>query len=157
MRRSRGDIEVIILVVIIIGAFLLAGGQYMMSALPWYDNIDNSANNNDSDAGVGDGESASTDWRINVITSTCDNVLHKANVRIELNGTQKGTYDVSVQNGGTYIKKFSGDFTTIPLHGKYLELYNSDGFDKNKWKIDLYETGSTTPKTTKEMNPTNCT
>lgn len=167
--NSYGNIEVIIIVIVILGASVLVGGQYIFDSLGVSPRMQNFpfpgiGGTNPTNPGGGDSKEVNTPgWEINFISSSCDTKAKAAFVNVTFLGTQNGYYAVAVEKNGVLSQVFSNDFAP-PLEGFELKLVNSDGFNTNNWQLQLYEGGSLdtgiykggTIKSSKNMKPTEC-
>jgi hypothetical protein len=169
-RSQKGDIEFLILAVIIIGAFVLVGGQYIFDTLP-KNNIlspsitpgaggDPGGNNNNGNPE--ENEVATPGWSIKeVASSNCDDEKNASLVNIEFTGTADG-YAKTKSNGN--FPAFAHEFKK-PKQSITFTLANEEGYGTNLWKIELFEGGSVsnkvgsggTVKASKNMQPTGCT
>lgn len=168
-RSQKGDIEFLILAVVIIGAFVLVGGQYIFDTLP-KNETENSETAPAPDEGTGGGsggggedEVTTPGWSIEIVSSVCDDEKKESHISFALRGKEKGYYSVILNKDGATPYTYS--FTDKELQVDTLKIKNSLGFNDNPWSIKLYEGGSEsggnftggTLRSSKNMSATGCT
>jgi hypothetical protein len=165
LKITKGEAEFIIIFVIIVGAFLLIGGQFLFQA----DNNKNSNANNTTSPKTPPADS----WKIELPSDVlCDNTNNTSNVSLAFHGTAQGYYKIEVKNGEVFTpvtlntntyNKFEPNQQNIQVND--LVLDNTDGFNTKSWRAVLFEGGTLTgndltggtQRAEKEFEKTNCT
>lgn len=168
---QKGASELYVVIVVIIGAFLLAGGTMVFQNI-----MSSDAFTGGLSGGSPSGSSGSGTWSIVTVTNTCDNTNHIAHVSFALHGTAAGFYRIDIKNGSTYapitITDESGKANTYTpftpnsdnIQDIQLNLLNSDGYNTDPWRITLYQGGAPngtdlpggTQQAQQDMNATGC-
>lgn len=157
----RGDSEIFVLVIVILGAFLLAGGQLLFQS-----NADSGLSQPSANAGGGAAATppaagAATDY-IKVLSSNgCDNTNHQGNSSIGVTAPAAGYISFGLKDAGS--PQFTKSYTP-PSQSMGLTLSNSDGFNTKPWQIQLFSGGTQNGTTwsggtiaaSKDMDPTGC-
>lgn len=125
---SRGNSEIPIIIIVVLGAFFLAGGQYIFQGQV---SSDKTAKTPTIEDKVGD------EWKITIGNKTCDAAAHKASVDISLFGPKTAKYAISIMKNGAYTPLLPGDYKTPPNQTDTRSLTNADGFDVNPWRVEL--------------------
>lgn len=154
LKSSKGNSEIPLIIIVIIGAFFLAGGQYMFQGLTSTD--DTSIN-----PGSGSAPLPSSDWSIELEDTTCDSTSNLSKVTVVLHGPSAGYYTITIdsQVASTNV------YTPSAQNNQTIELplSNNLGFNTKPWIIKLFSgiipvgTNTSTPQTQKDMEPTSCT
>lgn len=143
----------IVIIIIIIGAFLLVGGQFLLKG-PGIFSVLPAPSDSGNNAGSGGGNPPVTGqpaWSIEVVNGkgSCDNTAHSYKIDVAFHGTAPGFYKIEVKNGSTYNPIYINNniYNTFTPNGQNVQansltLANSDGFNTNSWRIDLYEGGT---------------
>lgn len=167
-RSQKGDIEFLILIVVIIGAFTLAGGQYIFDTLP-KGNAKPTPTviplPTGGTGGIGGGlnqEVTTPGWSIEIVSSICDSVKKESLVTFALRGTAGGYYSILLRTNGS--TPYTYGFIDNELQVSSLNIKNTLGFNTNPWSVKLYEGGSEsggnftggTLKVSKNMSATGC-
>ncbi len=156
---NKGQIEFLLLAIVALGAFFMAGGQYIMNTLP-KGGFDPTASSSATPAPGGTG-TGSAEWKIDIAgTSSCDKPTRKAIVSVALSGKEKGYFGFGLKDQG----QLTSEFSTLPTQIEELSLSADDNFNTKPWQIKLFSGGSGsghsfsggTLQVTKDMDPTNC-
>lgn len=172
--NSRGGTEVYIILIVILGAFLLAGGQFILTNIVTPPVEDPKGGPLLGGGGTGESASSSATWKIELVNGkvSCDTAVHKSLAQIAFYGTASGFYRIDVKRGNGYQPIYiSGNvyntFTpnTQNIQVNDLGLGNGDGFNTSEWRAVLFQGGSVsgttltggTQKAEKVFPPTACT
>ncbi|MBP6913315.1 MAG: hypothetical protein KBC00_01770 [Candidatus Levybacteria bacterium] len=166
LKTTRGEIEFLIIFIVIVGAFLLVGGQFLFQA-------ENSKKNNGNANDTGSPQATpSSSWRIELPSSVqCDSTNNTSNVTLAFHGTANGHYKIEIKNGEIFTpvtineniyNSFEPNQQNVQVND--LVLDNTDGFNTKSWQVILYEGGTAsgndltggTIKAEKEFEKTNC-
>ncbi|HMS22940.1 MAG TPA: hypothetical protein PKA38_04245 [Candidatus Levybacteria bacterium] len=167
LKSTKGEAEFLIIFVIIVGAFLLVGGQFLFQA---ENSKKNNGNTNDTTAPQTPPEN---DWKIELPSDVqCDNANNTSNVSLAFHGTAPGYYKIEVKSGEVFtpITVNSNIYNTFEPNQQNIQvndliLSNTNGFNTKPWRATLYEGGTPsgndltggTLKAEKEFEKTNCT
>lgn len=129
---SRGYTEVFVIIIVILGAFLLSGGQLLFQ-------------NNTNTFSTSDPGSSSGAWSISYVSKGCAALGEE--IEITAKGPGTGYVAVELKNGSTFQTVLSDEFkpglTNISIWSS-LPLEKSLGFNTNPWRIKLFKGGDKT-------------
>lgn len=160
--NERGGAEVFIVVIVILIAFLLAGGEFLLgNAFPLPDSLGIGGG---TPVGSAPGASPSAQWEVTLEDGGCNATTGQALYTAGLFGPTRGYYTLSVRSGASYTPVLSELFTEIPNQAVRFELDGDDGFRNNPWKVELFEMNPISPesvtggalKATADGQPTGC-
>lgn len=141
---QKGGSEIFIVVIVVLIAFLLAGGEFLLgNAFPLPDSL---GLGGPVGSGNPPGATPSAQWDVTLEDSGCNTATGQANYTVGLFGPSRGYYTLSARTGATYIPILSEQFTQIPNQSVRLELDSDDGFGANPWKVELFEINPSSPE-----------
>lgn len=161
---QRGGTEIFIVVIVVLIAFLLAGGEFLLgSAFPLPDSL-GIGGGTGNPSGTPGGTNPSADWELTLEDRGCNTVSNQAVYTLGAFGPTRGYFTLSVKNGEEFTPILSELFSTPPNQSWTLELGNAQGFNKNPWKVELFDVNPTSPetvtggalKTSRDGSPTGC-
>lgn len=144
-KNSRGETDILVVIIIIIGAFLLIGGQFLFQK---------TKPTTQRNPGGNSGSSKDTlppAWRIEQITNgaNCDSESQSSQVGIAFHGTAPGYYRIEIQNNDVFqpVRTEGAIYNTFTpnannVQANTLLLKNADGFNTKTWKIVLLRGGT---------------
>lgn len=119
---SRGGSEVYIILIVILGAFLLAGGQFILTNIVTPP-VDTGAPNpllGGGDGGDGSGSPSSTGWDIQFTKRSCEGTT--AHAQLVLSGPTKGYADIQFGDGSSYYTYLQMGYNNPPTTVISLDL-----------------------------------
>lgn len=151
-KSQKGEMETLILIVIVVAAFVFVGGQSAFDMI--YPDEDATPTPTPTQGSL----NSKSDWSVEYIATTCDEVNQISNVSVGLHGSQAGYYTISVNGAIKSTQTFTPNSQN--LMSIQLPLPNSMEFNTKQWVIELFSGGSNgsggTSQVSKTMNPTNC-
>lgn len=161
---SRGDSDMIVVIVILVGAFLLVGGQFLLHGLGGFGiGPKGPGTPGDSGGSITPTPAAAATWSIEQINgkSSCDSTTHDSKTEIALHGPEAGFYKFEVKNGDTYEPVYiesegsSNIFNAFTPNTQFLQLLDlnlkaQDGFNTKPWRVLLFQGGTLEGSTLKD-------
>lgn len=149
LKSNKGGMELIVVVVVILAAFMFAGGEsFLDGAIPSEEITPTPTVTN----------SSSNAWSIEYISTVCDATQHISNVSVGFHGPQTGYFTISIDGTVKSTNQYTPNVQNTEVVS--LPLPNSMGFNTKSWSLELFSGGTNmtggTSKATKTMDATNC-
>lgn len=166
---QRGGTEIYIVVVVILIAFLMAGGEFLLgNAFPLPDSLNpfqnTPANGGNGGSGGNGGNSTNpTTWSVDLSNRGCS--TGKNITTATVTGTASGYISVEISNGaGGFAPVQTRAFTNLPTSVYELNLPNDLGFNTTAWRVQVFQGGTNsngnfsggTVQASKNGSPTGC-
>lgn len=160
-KNSRGGTDIFVLLVVILGAFFIAGGQ-MIFQKSTPETPQAGGANSGSTTPTPTSATADQSQIIEIITNLCDNTIHRGNITVAFHGTEKGYFSFGLKEAGAH--QYTYEFSPVTLDHQELHVENVDGFNTKPWQIQLFSGGTKngdvfsggTSVASKDMQPTGC-
>lgn len=173
MKSLTVESDVVIVGIIIIGAFFLIGGQFLLSGLGGFGIAPFKDQETSTNPTPGSGDTNNSDWSIEQVLTkaSCDNANNNSRVELAFKGTAPGFYRIDIKNGNSFqpvfinhtvYNEFKPNTQNIQVND--LTLTNADGFNTKPWRVVLFQGGTIsgndltggTQKADREFPATNC-
>lgn len=161
--HQTGGVEVFIVIIVVLIAFLLAGGEFLLgNAFPLPDSL-GIGGGSSTPGGGGDGTSGGSQNSIVIQNKGCIGPLSSTTVIVT--NSNPGYISLEISNGaGGFAVVETREFKNTPTSIYELKLPNELGFDKTPWRVRLFEGGTNTngdftggtEKASENGTPTNC-
>lgn len=162
-RSQSGRTDIFIVIVVILIAILLAGGElFLGDFLPLPDSLSSSLGGGSGTPGDR-GTDPAADWSIEIENKGCEAQENTSVATVT--GLAPGYISVEISNGaGGFAVIQTDSFTNLPVSVYELSLPNTLGFNTTPWRVRVFEGGTQngndfsggTEKAVKDASSTGC-